>query len=287
MAEQVHTIRSTEQRFRPVTLGCVASAIIADAILVTLGWPLSPLRWAAAFAAAALLGMCLLRSLRSHVSVGMIPVALFSIGFAGLAGSNAVVATIGLAILAFFLIWFIVLWRAYAGAAPVAADAALVVLGCEVRGGRPSGTLERRLQVAKALLDEAPERICVVTGGFIPAEGMTEAEAMAPWLERHGIEAARIIPEPRALNTEENLAFSWELLDARGHAAQRCVISSDFHLWRVRDIARRACISPMPSLVPAKTPAQGWLVQWCREVLVNLDWLRKCARQSSDGASRQ
>ena len=275
MSEKVHTIRDTEERFRPVTLGAVAVAAVADAILIALSWPLSPLRWAAALVAVALVGMCLLRGLRNRVSVGMIPVALFSIGFAGLAGGNAVLATIGLAILAFFLVWFIVLWRAYAFAAPVAPDAALVVLGCEVRGGRPGGTLERRLQVAKALLDKEPERVCVVTGGLVPEEGLTEADAMAKWLVSDGVDERRVIPEPRALNTEENLAFSWELLDARGHTGQRCVVSSDFHLWRVRDIARRAQITPAPTLVPAKTPAQGWLIQWSREVLVVLDWLRK------------
>ena len=273
MSEKVHTIRDTEERLRPVTLGTVAAAAVADAILIAHGWPLSPLRWTAALVAVALLGMCLLRALRNRVSVGMIPVALFSTGFAGLAGSNAVVATIGLAILAFFLIWFIVLWQAYAFAALVAPDAALVVLGCEVRAGRPGGTLERRLQVAKALLDEAPARICVVTGGLIPKEDLTEAEAMVEWLKRHGVDERRVIPEPRALNTEENLAFSWELLDAHGHRGQRCVISSDFHLWRVRDIARRAGIAPAPTLVPAKTPAQGWLIQWSREVLVTMEWL--------------
>ena len=281
MANQVHTIRNTEQALRPLVLGAVAAAIVVDAILVALGWPLSPLRWAAMLAAAALLVTCLLRIRRNRVSIGMIPVALFSVGFAGLAGGNAVAAAIGLAILAFFLIWFAIIWRAYAGAEPTAPDAALVVLGCEVRDGRPGGTLERRLMVAKSLLDEEPARICVVTGGPIPEADLTEAEAMADRFADSGIDESRIILEPRALNTEENLAFSWELLDGRGHAGQRCVISSDFHLWRVRDIARRAGITPLPTLVPAKTPAQGWLIQWCREVLVILDWLRKCARQAS------
>ena len=275
MSEQAHTIRDTERKLRLLVWGAIALSIVVDAALVAQGWPLSPLGWVAAAIAAALLVMCLVRILRNRTSIGMIPVAIFSVGFAGLAGKNVAAAVIGLATLAFFLVWFVVLWRAYAASAPAAPDAALVILGCAVHGGQVGGTLERRLQVAKGLLDEAPARICVVTGGPIPDEGTTEAEAMAAWLREHGIEPQRIILEPCALNTEENLANSWALLDARGYEGQRCVVSSDFHLWRVRDIARRAGIAPVPVLVPAQTPAQGWLIQWSREVLVVLDWLRK------------
>ena len=273
MAEQVHTIRDTERRLRSYVLGVVAVAVVIDVVLVVLGWPLSPLGWVATAASAVMLALCARRILNDRVSIGMIPIAIFSIGFAGLAGDFTTIAAIGLVPLVIFSIWFLIRWSVYAGGRTIGSDAALIVLGCAVRNGQPGGTLTRRLAVAKNLLDEESERICVVTGGPVPVEGLTEADAMAAWLEAHGIDAGRIIVEHEALNTEQNLAFSYTLLDERGHAGQRCVISSDYHLWRVRDIARKAGLSPEPVPVPATTPSQGWLTQWCREVLVTMDWL--------------
>ena len=273
MTEQVHTIRDTEQRLRGYVLGAVVAAAVIDIILVALGWPLSPLGWAATAVAAFFLWLCLRRILNDRVSIGMIPVAIFSIGFAGLAGRIVPIAAISLVILVFFLTWFVILWGAYAGERPVDADAALVVLGCAVRNGQPGGTLTRRLTVAKDLLDESPERICVVTGGPIPGEEQTESEAMAAWLVANGIDPARIIVEHDALNTEQNLAFSYALLNERNRTGQRCVITSDYHLWRVRSIANKAKLAPEPVPIPAPTPSQGWLTQWCREVLVTMDWL--------------
>ena len=273
MTEQVHTIRNTEQRLRSLVLGAVAAAVVIDVILVALGWPLSPLGWVATAIAAALLSLCVRRIINDKVSVGMIPVAIFSLGFAGLAGGIVPVAAIGLAVLAFFLVWFVILRSAYVPKRTIDADAALIVLGCAVRNGQPGGTLTRRLQVAKDLLNESPARICIVTGGPVPGENQTEANIMAAWLTNNGIDPARIIVEREALNTEQNLAFAYDLLDARNHTSQHCVISSDYHLWRMRAIAHKAGLTPEPVPIPAPTPARGWLTQWCREVLVTMDWL--------------
>ena len=270
MAQEVHTIRDTEQRLRSYVVVTIAATAVADVILIAHGWPLSPLGWAATAIAAVFLWLCVRHILRNKVSIGMLPVAIFSLGFAGLAGHIVPIAAIGFAILT---LWFLMRWNVYAPKRTIDADAVLIVLGCAVRNGQPGGTLTRRLAVAKDLLDEEPTRTCVVTGGPVPSEKLTEAEVMAAWLTSHGIDPSRIIVESRALNTEQNLAFAYDLLDVHNHTSQHCVISSDYHLWRMRAIARKAGLTPEPIPVPAPTPPQGWLIQWCREVLVTMDWL--------------
>lgn len=129
-----------------------------------------------------------------------------------------------------------------------------IVLGAGLRGDRPSLTLRRRLDTALAYLLERPDTRVVVTGGRGPGETMTEAEAMRRWLVAHSVAPSRILVEAQAKSTIENLRYAKEVMAKAGRrdTERVCVVSNDFHLLRVRMLARR--VGMAADTVAAPTP---------------------------------
>lgn len=272
------TLAQRERALGPLSLGSFLAATLACAwTLIALAHAgTSPAKLAAAtlLSALPLLSNALYLAGHEGASIGMIPPALFSlIPMSALACHHEGLPQVlrvfagGTALLlacffVLFCIWFLRMRGAYANAPSLAGDAALMVLGATVRDGRPSPTLQARLDAAARLLREAPLRQVVVSGAG-------EAEAMARYLEEDGIEPARIIREEEALNTRENIALSLEALRRYGaHTTQMAVVSNDYHLWRARDHGRKLGVELV--CVAARTPRSGLLQQWCREVLTIL-----------------
>ena len=96
----------------------------------------------------------------------------------------------------------------------------LIVLGAAVYKDQPSLTLVRRLEGTKAYLDEHPETVAIVSGGMGKGETITEAQAMHDWLIAHGVAPERVIMEPKATSTMENLKYSFDIIRARGDEPQ-------------------------------------------------------------------
>jgi uncharacterized SAM-binding protein YcdF (DUF218 family) len=105
----------------------------------------------------------------------------------------------------------------------------------------------------------------VVTGGTTPDGSTTEAREMARYLRERGVRQACVLLEPTARNTRENIARSTELLDERGFSDQRCVVSSDYHLYRALRETRRLGQELTP--IAAPTPPKSAVQQWYREAL--------------------
>lgn len=116
----------------------------------------------------------------------------------------------------------------------------LVVLGAAVYGDQPSLTLVRRLEGALAYLERYPESIAIVSGGMGKGEAVTEAQAMHDWLLQHGIPEERILIEPKATSTQENLSYSFDIIRARGDEpdGRVAITSSAYHLFRAKSMAR-------------------------------------------------
>jgi uncharacterized SAM-binding protein YcdF (DUF218 family) len=116
----------------------------------------------------------------------------------------------------------------------------LIVLGAAVYGEQPSLTLVRRLEGALDYLNRYPDSVAIVSGGQGRGENITEAEAMHAWLLRHGIPEERILMEPQATSTQENLRYSFELIRERGDEPDGnvAVVSSAYHLYRAKCLAR-------------------------------------------------
>lgn len=113
----------------------------------------------------------------------------------------------------------------------------VIVLGAGLDGTTPSLTLVDRLERTVGYLSRFSESIAIVSGGMGNGEDITEAEAMARYLMRHGIDSSRIIKEERATNTNENLEFSKKIIEARGGGSV-AIISSDYHIFRARRLAK-------------------------------------------------
>ena len=277
------TLLAAERALRPWVLGITwgSCALVAAA----LGWTLPRLplaTWLACALPALALEASNLQYQRSHINttIGMIPVALFALITPCIAclctGQLAPLARITLialvlllaAVLGVFLVWAYRLRSTYASHPQVSPTATLIVLGGAIKRGRPCETLARRLDVAARLWHESNTRTIVVTGGPTPKGDTSEAAVMAFYLLQQGVNNPSIVLEPKARNTQENIQLSCALLDQRGNTEQRCVVSSDYHLWRALRDAQALGIELIP--IAAPTPRASILQQWCREILTIL-----------------
>lgn len=114
-----------------------------------------------------------------------------------------------------------------------------VVLGCAVKGTRPSRVLQERIDAAERYLLEHPQAICILSGGQGKGEEISEAECMYRELVRAGIDGKRLYLETESVNTRTNLENSKKILDRLEIAGRLTVISSEFHLYRGRWWAKK------------------------------------------------
>lgn len=268
-----HTIISTERAWAKRVLALLGVCGLAVALCIYAAWPLASIGILLVALSLALYALCLRPVLRGEISVGIVPVGLAAVSPAALAaylanGSPLALAGAlpGIGTVLLMCVWFVRMIAATKPARePSDADVA-VVLGCAVKDGRPSATLARRLDKAYGLWARHPGMRLVVSGGISDPGEQSEAAAMAAYLADAGIPAGQIILEDRALNTEENLAYSLALIERMDAIGGIVLVTSDYHMWRARTIARSLGIETIPCA--AATPLSSRLVQWCREVLV-------------------
>ena len=109
---------------------------------------------------------------------------------------------------------------------------AVIVLGAGVNGENPSLVLWTRINTAREYIENHPNIPIVLSGGQGPGEDITEAEAMHRALEETG---AVLLLEERSTSTEENLAFSKEVLAGCGidaESARVAIVTNGFHVTR-------------------------------------------------------
>lgn len=116
---------------------------------------------------------------------------------------------------------------------------AVVVLGCQVRGQRPSKMLRRRLDTAVEYLNEHKELPVIVSGGKGNDEEISEALCMKNYLTENGISEERIIMEDKSKSTDQNLEYSFEILDKMGLPRSIVLITDGYHQYRAQLIAEK------------------------------------------------
>ena len=123
----------------------------------------------------------------------------------------------------------------------------VIVLGAGLNGETPSLVLTERLRAARDYLENYPDAKVVVSGGQGPGETITEAESMRRWLEQAGIAPERILKEDKSTSTQENLSFSLDVIAADGGDTEGeiAVLSSEFHLYRAKFVARSLGFEPL------------------------------------------
>jgi len=115
----------------------------------------------------------------------------------------------------------------------------LIVLGAGVEGTRPSRSLNYRINAAYSFLLSHPDCKAVLSGGQGDGEDITEALCMYNELCAKGIDPSRLIMEPCATSTLENLKFSFDLIRAAGvdPDGRTAIVSSSYHLYRAKQMA--------------------------------------------------
>ncbi len=139
----------------------------------------------------------------------------------------------------------------------------VVVLGCHVKGTKPSLMLKNRLDVAYEYLTAHPEVSCIVTGGQGFGEDITEAQAMMTYLTEKGIAPERILMEDKSTDTEENLRFAREILTREGLSEEILIVTNDFHQYRASLLAERLGLESYA--VSCKTKRILMPTYWVRE----------------------
>ena len=116
---------------------------------------------------------------------------------------------------------------------------AIVVLGAAQYDGRPSPQLRARLDRAVELFDAGWAPVIAVTGGRMPGDRFSEADASRRYLEQQGVPPQAITGEDQGRSTWESLDRLSDVLLAQGQ--RRVLLVSDgFHLLRVRLSASEA-----------------------------------------------
>lgn len=131
----------------------------------------------------------------------------------------------------------------------------VIILGAGLRGEELSWTLRERVDKGLELLNSHPNMKVVVSGGQGPGENISEAEAMARYLQSQGISLDRILKEEKSTSTMENFQYSLQILQQqKGFDITEpiIIITSDFHLLRSKMLAKRNGLNSVG--VPCYTP---------------------------------
>lgn len=114
---------------------------------------------------------------------------------------------------------------------------AIVVLGTAQFNGWPGPVFQARLDRALELWHAGYAPLIVVTGGKMPGDGFTEAEAAWAYLTAAGVPPEAILAENAASDTWESMQGVAALLRPRG-VDEVILVSDGFHLFRSRMMAR-------------------------------------------------
>lgn len=114
---------------------------------------------------------------------------------------------------------------------------AIVVLGAAQYDGRPSPVFRARLDHAIRLHQEGIAPFLVVTGGKLPGDRVTEAEAARRYAIERGVDPAEILVENEGRTTLESLRSVAAILRDKG-LHDVVFVSDRTHMLRVLRIAR-------------------------------------------------
>lgn len=151
--------------------------------------------------------------------------------------------------------------------------AVVVVLGCQVKGDKPSLMLGRRIDKADEYLREHPDAIAILSGGKGNGEDISEAECMYRTLVSKGISEDRLIKEDRSTSTVENLEFTSKILEEKGLGKNIAIVTNEFHQYRAGLIAESLGLEA--GAVPSSTTWWYWPTFEVREMYAVLaQWLK-------------
>lgn len=133
---------------------------------------------------------------------------------------------------------------------------AIVVLGAAQYDGRPSPQLRARLDHALTLWEADVAPVVMVTGGKLPGDRFTEAEASRRYLVDEGVPDDAILMEDVGRTTYESLESAAVILLA-ADADDVVLVSDPFHMKRSQLIASGFGLDARVSATPSSV-VTGW-----------------------------
>lgn len=145
-----------------------------------------------------------------------------------------------------------------AGRSNASNQGVIIVLGCRVKGDKPSRALLGRADAAYRYLVANPGAVAILSGGQGKDEDISEAECIRRILYDRGILNNRLILEDKSTTTDENIRFSLELMKKLGLDTETAAIAtSEYHQKRAQVIcagygidATAQSARTMPILLP-------------------------------------
>jgi uncharacterized SAM-binding protein YcdF (DUF218 family) len=132
----------------------------------------------------------------------------------------------------------------FAGRSTADSESVLIVLGCRVKGSKPSLALVKRVEVAYRFLLANPNSVAILSGGQGRDENLSEALCMQQMLYARGVLKNRLILEDKSTSTEENIAFSLEIIEQLGLKKEVAVATSEYHQKRAQLICKGFNLNP-------------------------------------------
>ena len=113
----------------------------------------------------------------------------------------------------------------------------IIVLGCQVRGDKPSIALKNRTMLGVDYLKNNPNTVAVLCGGQGSGENISEAECMKRIMLEYGIDESRIFIEDKSTSTKENIMYAKDILDENNLGSDIVIATSEYHCYRAQLIA--------------------------------------------------
>jgi uncharacterized SAM-binding protein YcdF (DUF218 family) len=148
---------------------------------------------------------------------------------------------------------------------------AIVVLGSGLKDdNRPGEALTRRAERAAILWGEGYAPFVICTGGFTIGRTRSEADGCREVLEANGVAPEAILLEERSRSTEENAAYTRELMAERGWNSV-LLVSDAYHLMRAMWIFSDAGVNVIGRAPAARPELDDQIGAVVREVIA-LHW---------------
>lgn len=153
---------------------------------------------------------------------------------------KAILSVILIGILAFFTLFFATLGQVVAHSHYTAENqSTVIVLGCQIRGSKPSSTLKARCKVAANYLENHPDAVAIATGGQGSDEDLSEGQCIYQLMTEAGIAPERIWIEDKSTNTDENIANAKIIMEENGLSTDVAVATSEYHQYRASLICKK------------------------------------------------
>ena len=140
----------------------------------------------------------------------------------------------------------------------------VIVLGCQIRGSKPSNSLKARCNAAAKYLEEHPDAVCIASGGQGSDEDLSEGQCIYNLLTEKGIDGNRIYIEDKSTSTDENVANSVKIIEENNLSKEVAVATSDYHEKRAEMICKKNGLTAYS--IPANSSKWGKPTFYTREV---------------------